>query len=296
MMRDTITNIGNFMKNTPLQKNLLLLSGSRAMGNLPEGAGKPPLFKFAEPWIKEFFAAAIESKKPVLFVPYARPDAMAEATYFSAVKKRFDEMGIPIECAPEDGHITREMLQRCGGIFVGGGHTYTLLDKLQSTGSLEIVRTAVEEGLPYMGSSAGTVIACPTIKTTNDMPGPSADKIDLNALGLVGFQINPHYMDNSMHDPKHMGESRDTRLKEVSAFNPGMQTLGLYEGQAVRVNGDKMEILTSENYRGTKPPVFHVANKGADCTRTEIECEVGEPKDVSRMFAVREAGTPHRAA
>jgi dipeptidase E len=209
---------------------------------------------------------------------------MSEEAYFGAVKKRFDEMGIPLERAPENGQITEEMLKNSGGIFVGGGHTYTLLDKLQKSGSLDVIRKAVEEGLPYMGSSAGTVIACPTIKTTNDMPGPAADTIDLKALGLIGFQINPHYMDNSMHDPKHIGETRDTRLKEISAFNPGMQTLGLYEGQVVRVNGDKTEILTSLNNRGTKPPVFHVVRAGADCTRTEIECEVGVPQDVSRIF------------
>lgn len=186
-------------------------------------------------------------------------------------------MGIATRCAPPEG-ITEETLKNIGGIFVGGGHTPTLLYKLQQTGSLDVIRNAVENGLPYLGSSAGTLIACPTIKTNNDMPGPANDVIDLRSLGLVNVQINCHYLDNSMHDPKHQGETRDGRLKEFCTFNPGKAALGLYEGQALRVQGDEVQLWTSKQARGTKTPVF------LNHDRREIECEIDAPKDVSRIF------------
>ena len=120
------------------------------------------------------------------------------------------------------------------------------------------------------------------------MPGPAHDVIDLKALGLLGAQINCHYMDNGMHDPQHQGETRDTRLKEFCAFNPHTPCLALYEGQALRVTGEQTQILTSDRSRGTRPPLF------LNDTREELACEVGVPKDVSRIFAVRETrGSQH---
>lgn len=280
------------------KKNMLLLSGSKAAGDLQQTPGQTDekreipntgFLEWAKPLITDFFSPDVLKGKPLLFVPYARPDAMTEKAYFDLVKTRLKGMDIDVVCAPEDGKITAELLNSVGGVFVGGGHTFTLLDKLQEHGGLEAIREAVNNGLPYMGSSAGTVIASPTIKTTNDMCGQKKDIIDTRSLGLINFQINPHYMDDSMHDPKHKGETRDGRLREVSSFNPGMKTLGLYEGQAIRVEGDKIKILTSERARGTKPPIFHnPTGVKEDCTRTEVECEVGVPHDVSRMFAAED--------
>ncbi|MGA2737240.1 MAG: dipeptidase PepE [Bryobacteraceae bacterium] len=260
------------------KKNMLLLSGSKATGNLPDGV-KPGFLEFAEPWIKKFFAKAVADTEPVLFVPYARPSGESEVSYFKTVQSRFKEMGIDTVCAPEAG-ITAKDLKNIGGIFIGGGHTYTLLHKLQQNGALELIRRKVEAGLPYLGSSAGTMIACPTIKTTNDMPGAAHDVIDLKALGLIGAQLNCHYMNDAMHDPKHQGETRDTRLKEFCTLNPGISVLGLFEGQALRIAGNKTHILTSERCRGTKPPVF------IDDRCEEVTCEIGVPKDVSQVFAV----------
>ena len=268
----------------PSKKNLLLLSGSKAAGDLPDGV-KPGFLDWAEPWIKDFFTPEARHGKPVLFVPYARPDGVAEEDYFAMAQKRLAAMGIDAICAPPEG-ITADTLKYAGGIFVGGGHTPTLLGKLQETGSLDIIREAVENGMPYLGSSAGTLIACPTIKTNNDMPGPAADFIDLRSLGVIGAQVNCHYLDNSMHDPKHQGETRDTRLKEFCAFNPGKAVMGLYEGQALRVKGDVTELWTSNQARGTKSPVF------LNDTREEIECRKNIPQDVSRIFQMREQA-PH---
>ena len=261
------------------KKNLLLLSGSRAAGNLPEHV-KPKYLDFAKEWIKEFFSEAIIDEKPILFVPYARPDGMPEEEYFEFVKQEVNKMGIRLVCAPSKG-ITEDTLRDVGGIFVGGGHTYTLLDKLQKTGSLEVIRQKVEQGLPYLGSSAGTLITCPTIKTGNDMPCPSADFIDLRSLGLIKLQVNCHYMDNSMHDPKHQGETRDERLQEFCAFNPDTSVIGLYEGAALRVTGNNIHILTSEQARGNKLPIFY------NDKRTEIVCDIGKPKDISEFLKVK---------
>ena len=255
---------------------MLLLSGSKAAGNLSDGEN-PGFLDWAKIWVKEFFAASIQHAKPIMFVPYARAAGMSEQDYFSFVQERLKKMGIESVCAPEHG-ITKTTLQEVGGIFIGGGHTPTLLYKLQTTNSLHVIRQAVNAGLPYLGSSAGTLITCPTIKTNNDMPGPTNDIIDLKSLGLIGAQINCHYMDDSMHDPKHQGETRDTRLKEFCIFNPNIAVLGLYEGQALRVIGKQIFLWTSEQARGFKTPIFR------NQEHTEIQCVVGVAQDVSDFF------------
>lgn len=260
--------------------NLLLLSGSRAAGNLPEDI-KPGYLAFAEAWIKDFFANAIEQEKPVLFVPYARAGGISEEEYFNIVKPRMEGMGIELICAPVEG-ITEQTLANIGGIYIGGGHTYTLLDKLQKTKSLDVICAKVKEGLLYLGSSAGTIIACPTIKSTNDMPGLASDSIDLRSFGFINFQLNCHYINDSMHDSKHQGETRDKRLEEICQFNPDMKVLGLYEGTALRINGNKTFIFTSKYARGCNAPVFSKER------RDEITCQVGEPKDITDMMALKE--------
>ncbi|PIQ43123.1 MAG: dipeptidase PepE [Gammaproteobacteria bacterium CG11_big_fil_rev_8_21_14_0_20_46_22] len=265
------------MKNHKL--NLLLLSGSKAAGSLPKGE-KPGLFDWAEKWINAFFTEEATQGKPIMFVPYARAGGLSEADYFKSTQDRLQRMGIACVCAPKGG-ITEVDLFKVGGVFVGGGHTPTLLYKLQSTGALAVLREAASAGLPYMGSSAGTLITCPTIKTNNDMPGPANDVIDLISLGLIPFQLNCHYMDDSMHDPAHQGETRDLRLKEFCIFNPGKTVLGLYEGQAIRVQGDKAELWTSKNARGFNTPIF------SDDRRIELACAVDEPCDISWLLDPR---------
>src|SRR5262249_10123194 len=118
-----------------------------------------------------------------------------------------------------------------------------------------------------------------------DMPCPANDVIDLRSMGLLGAQVNCHYMDDSMHDKKHQGETRDTRIQEAIAFNPDMTVLGLYEGQALRVKGDQVQLLTSERARGLKTPVFKKGEHDKKVERHEIECEIGVSQDVSRILA-----------
>jgi dipeptidase E len=267
------------------KRNLLLLSGSKAAGNLPDGV-EPGYLDFAEPWIQKFFSKAVADHKPILFVPYADAE-ISEQKYFEKTRDRLAKMGIDTVCASAKG-LTEKDFENVGGMFIGGGHTYTLLHKLQQNGAVDLIRQKVAEGLPYMGSSAGTIITCPTIKTTNDMPCPAHDVIYLKSLGLIGMQLSCHYIDDTMQDKKHQGETRDIRLKEFCVLNPDKAVLGLYEGQVLRVEGDRMQIFSSERCRKTNSPVF-INDK-----REEIECKIGVPKDVSDIFRVQKPAVQPR--
>ena len=111
---------------------MLLLSGSTAAGNLPDGV-TPGFLDFAEPWITALFAHAAHEKQPILFVPYARPGGMSEAAYFTRAQERLGSMGLAAVCAPPAG-LTDAHFQHIGGIFIGGGHTYTYCISYNKTG------------------------------------------------------------------------------------------------------------------------------------------------------------------
>ncbi|HET9481846.1 MAG TPA: dipeptidase PepE, partial [Candidatus Polarisedimenticolia bacterium] len=163
-----------------------------------------------------------------LFVPFALHD---QARYWGIARDRFKALGIEVDRL-EEGPVAAAAVEQAGGIFVGGGNTFRLLDRLQRTGALEPIRMRALGGMPYMGSSAGTVVAAPTLKTTNDMPIVQPASFD--ALGLVPFQINPHYLDP---DPssRHMGETREQRIAEFLEEND-RAVLGLREGGMLHVD------------------------------------------------------------
>jgi dipeptidase E len=117
-------------------------------------------------------------------------------------------------------------------VFVGGGNTFRLLKTLQDGGLLDQIRRKVLDGMRYMGSSAGANLACPTIKTTNDMP--IVQPADFHALGLVTFQINPHYIDADPNS-RHMGETREKRISEFHEEND-LTVIGLREGSWIVVD------------------------------------------------------------
>ena len=131
------------------------------------------------------------------------------------------------------------MEERADAIAVGGGNTFHLLRALYRVSAVELIRERVLSGMPYVGWSAGSNVACPTIRTTNDMP--IVEPPTLKALGLLPFQINPHYTD--AHLEGHMGETRDERLSEFTHANPGVRVLGLREGTMLRVEGDEITLL-----------------------------------------------------
>jgi dipeptidase E len=123
-------------------------------------------------------------------------------------------------------------------VLVGGGNTFQLLKECRERRMLEVIRTRVKNGCRYLGWSAGANLACPTIRTTNDMP--IADPGGLDALGLIAFQINPHYLSVAL--PGHHGETRDERLQEFAHANPDLPVIGLPEGDWLRVSGGSVEL------------------------------------------------------
>lgn len=180
--------------------------------------------------ILDFFGPA----RRLVFVPFALKD---QAAYTLKARTRLEREGFTVTGLGADaqGHAA---LAAAEGVFVGGGNTFRLLDQLQRSELLEALRARVLAGLPYMGASAGTNITAPTIRTTNDMP--IVQPRDFDALGVIPFQINPHYLDA---DPAsaHMGETRETRLREYLEENT-RPVLGLREGAWLRREGPLLEL------------------------------------------------------
>jgi|SRR6185295_15308424 len=167
--------------------------------------------------------------RSVVFVPFALQD---HEGYGAKARKRLKTIGVTVSILTPDREGER-LARRAEAVFVGGGNTFRLLKTLRESGLLGILRGRALAGIPYIGTSAGTNIAAPTIRTTNDMPIVEPGSLD--ALGLVPFQINPHFLDA---DPKstHMGETREERLLQFHEENDA-PVLGLREGAWVRVDG-----------------------------------------------------------
>jgi len=175
------------------------------------------------------------------FLPFALHD---QSAYTAKAAARFEREGITLRGLSADGKGVAAV-EEAEAVFVGGGNTFRLLDRLQRSGLLEVLRRRALAGMPYLGASAGTNVAAPTIKTTNDMP--IVEPPSFTALGLVPFQINPHYLDP---DPssRHMGETREERLREFLEEND-TAVLGLREGAWLRREGSR---LTLEGKNGAR--------------------------------------------
>ena len=166
----------------------------------------------------------------VLFIPHALQDRDA---YTTRAREAFAELGFGLDSLHEarDG---RRALEAAQAVFCGGGNTFRLLKALHDLDLLTVLRRRALDGMPYTGASAGSNLACPTIRTTNDMPIVQPPSLD--ALGLVAFQINPHYLDPAPAST-HMGETREMRIREFHEENE-TPVVGLREGAIVRVEGD----------------------------------------------------------
>lgn len=177
----------------------------------------------------------------LVFVPFALRDCEG---YGSKVRARLAAIGIEVKTLTAD-EAGRRFANEADAIFTGGGNTFRLLKTLQDSGLLSILRQRAFAGVPYLGSSAGTNIAAPTIRTTNDMP--IVQPASFEALGLVPFQINPHYLDA---DPSstHMGETREQRIKEFHEEN-ATPVVGLREGAWIRVEDDRASLGGSRGGR-----------------------------------------------
>jgi dipeptidase E len=182
----------------------------------------------AEPEIKSFLGPI----RTVAFVPFALQD---RAAYTAKVAERLLKMGFTVN----------EEIDKAEAIFVGGGNTFRLLKTLYETGLLQKIRERVLRGVPYVGSSAGSNIVAPTIRTTNDMPIVQPPSFD--ALNLVPYQINPHYLDP---DPTstHKGETREQRLREYLEENT-TPVVAIREATMLRVEKDVTTVLGSKPAR-----------------------------------------------
>lgn len=198
------------------------------------------------------YGASLDSPKKILFITYAlNDDDPSIVPFANALKEKFNVNLVPV--ASVNDPIASLNSGEYDGVFVTGGNTFQLLHRLQETGLLEAIKEKVEGGLPFMGVSAGSNVASPTIKTTNDMPIVWPKTPD--AMGLVPFQINPHYPQTEgaiyykIGDEyvAHLGETRAERIEEfhASPFNPhrGLPVVGLKEGSGLRVLGDRVELF-----------------------------------------------------
>jgi dipeptidase E len=196
-------------------KRLLLISNSTLHGS--------GYLDHAEDEIRDFVAG----RTSVIFVPYAVHDRRA---YAAKAQERFREMGLSLTSIHDVSNVPRAV-DEADVIFVGGGNTFRLLKGLHDHDLLDPIRRRVAAGVPYIGSSAGSIVACPTLKTTKDMPVVQPPSFE--ALGLVPFQISPHYLDP---DPSstHMGETQEERIMQFLEENEEI-VVGLREGSILLV-------------------------------------------------------------
>ena len=173
--------------------------------------------------------------KTLLFIPFARPGGISHDEYTSKAAVAFAKINIELK-GIHTFENQKEAIQNAEGFFTGGGNTFLLVTQLYKNDLMNILAETVKKGTPYLGTSAGSNICGLTMQTTNDMPiiyPPS-----FQTLGLIPFNLNPHYLDAD-NQSKHMGETRETRIKEFHAFN-SLPVLGLREGSWLDVKGNKI--------------------------------------------------------
>ena len=221
-------------------KNLIIASTSTVHGS--------GFLEYLLPELRIFFNEIQE----LIFVPYARPGGISHEQYTEKVRQVFSGLNIKVKGLHEFEDTTKA-IQQAEGIFVGGGNTFVLVDQLYKNNLISEIYDRVNNGIPYLGTSAGSNICGLTISTTNDMPivyPPS-----FKTLSFVPFNINPHYLDP---DPtsKHMGETRETRIQEFHKFNT-QPVVGLREGSFLKVNGDQVILkgdLTARVFKHSQSP------------------------------------------
>lgn len=192
------------------------------------------------PYIKDFVG-----DKPVkaLFFPYAGI-TVAWDNYFKMVSEKLILSGIEIKPVHWSRNPIREV-EQSDMIIVGGGNTFQLLKTIQENNLTEAIRMKVLSGTPYIGWSAGANLACPTIRTTNDMP--VVEPLSFEALNLIPFQINPHYTDAALQH--HAGETREMRITEFITVNRNVTVTGLREGTLFRVENNTVNLKGNRSCR-----------------------------------------------
>lgn len=222
-------------------KNLIIASTSTIYGL--------GYLEYLLPTLQQHFKEA----ETIVFIPYARPGGISHDEYTSKVAEAFSKIGKKIVGLHRFENPVKA-LSKAEGIFTGGGNTFLLVKQLYKTEVMFALKTALLKGIPYLGCSAGSNITGLTMETTNDMPivyPPS-----FQTLGMVPFNINPHYLD-PVEGTTHMGETRETRINEFHQFNT-QPVLGLREGSWLEVRNSKITLkgkLTARLFRPNEQPI-----------------------------------------
>ena len=211
---------------------LLLISNSTNVGEA--------YLDYPKEHIKNFLGT---TPVDAVFVPYAGI-MLSYDEYEKKVEARFSEIG---------HHVTGihrfddpvKAIEEASAIVVGGGNTWKLVQMMHHNQLMSVIRKKVLSGTPFVGWSAGSNVACPTLRTTNDMP--IINPVGFDTLNLVPFQINPHYLD--VHPQGHGGETREDRIKEFIEINPDVYVAGLREGTMFWLENNRLRLIGDKTAR-----------------------------------------------
>ena len=211
---------------------LLLISNSTMSGE--------PYLDYPKHEIRKFLG---DKTVNALFIPYAAV-TFSYDLYESKVEELFAEIGHHITSVHHFSDPV-EAVQNAEAIVVGGGNTWQLVRMMHDNRLMEAIRNKVIQGTPYIGWSAGSNVACPTLQTTNDMP--VVDPKGFDCMGLVPFQINPHYLDSNPDG--HGGETREQRIEEFLEINPEITVVGLREGTMLKYENNSLKLIGDRSAR-----------------------------------------------
>lgn len=207
-----------------------------------------PYLDYPKKEIKKFLG---NQPKTAVFIPYAAVTFSFD-TYCEKVEERFAEIGHHVVGIHTFKNPVKA-IQEAEAIVVGGGNTWQLVRMLHNQKLMNPIREKVFNEIPYIGWSAGSNVACPTLRTTNDMP--IIDPKSFDCTGLIPFQINPHYLDSNLEG--HGGETREQRIEEFLEINPNLYVAGLREGTILKLENEKLELIGNRPCRifkkGKKP-------------------------------------------
>ncbi|WP_299147918.1 dipeptidase PepE [uncultured Dokdonia sp.] len=223
-----------------MSKNIIAASTSTIYGDT--------YLEYLLPELKKLFHNVTE----IIFIPYARPGGITHDDYTTIAQKAFAKINISVKGLHTYKDAT-EALKVAQGIFTGGGNTFVLVNQLYKIDVMHTLRDVILNGTPYLGTSAGSNLCGLTMQTTNDMP--IAYPPSFKTLGVLPFNVNPHYLDPDT-DSTHMGETRETRIKEYHIYNT-VPVLGIREGSWIRVKGKQITLQgdhTARVFKQDKEP------------------------------------------
>ena len=222
-------------------KRLIIASTSTVHGSEP--------LEYLMPTLSTFFS----NVKTLLFIPYARPGGISYDDYTTNVRKAFSKIEIEVKGIHEY-ESPKKAVKSAEAIFTGGGNTFELVNQLYQNDLIDVMKEVLSKGTLYLGTSAGSNICGVTMMNTNDMPIVYPPSFD--TFGMIPFNINAHYLDPNPNST-HMGETRETRIKEFHVFNE-TPVLGLREGSWLEVVGEEILLqgkLTARLFQQRKKPI-----------------------------------------